>query len=101
MGLPFHHDIEWDPAKARHNLRKHGVSFERAASVFLDPRAMSMYDDAHSEQEDRWMTLGIDANGALLVVCHMYHVLGPSTARARIVSARNASRRETDFYKEG
>jgi uncharacterized DUF497 family protein len=52
------YDFEWDPVKATENLRKHGVSFERAAQVFLDPFATSIYDEAHGAEEDRWITLG-------------------------------------------
>jgi uncharacterized DUF497 family protein len=54
------YNFEWDPAKARENLRKHRVSFERAAQVFLDPHMLSIYDEAHSASEERWITLGVD-----------------------------------------
>ncbi len=52
------YNFEWDPAKARQNLRKHGVSFERASQVFLDPLMISVEDEEHSEDEERWATLG-------------------------------------------
>lgn len=61
--------FEWDPAKARSNLRKHGVSFEQAATVFRDPRALSLYDRQHSATEERWMTLGVSQTGGLLAWC--------------------------------
>jgi hypothetical protein len=65
-------DFEWDPAKAKSNMQKHEVTFEEAATVMRDPRAMNMYDPDHSESEDRWITLGISSSGRLLVVCHTF-----------------------------
>ena len=64
--------FEWDPKKAKSNNRKHGVSFERAASIFRDQRALSIFDDEHGIEEDRWVTLGMDSSGILLVVCHTF-----------------------------
>ena len=66
------YDFVWDADKARRNRRKHGVSFEQAATVFHDPRAASLYDDEHSESEDRWITLGLSATGGLVVVNHTF-----------------------------
>lgn len=71
MAFQFH--FEWDPAKARQNARKHRVTFERGATVFLDPNALSLFDDQHSEEEERWATLGLDETGVLLVISHTYH----------------------------
>ena len=71
MAFQFH--FEWDPAKARQNARKHRVRFERGATVFLDPNALSLFDDQHSEEEERWITLGLDETGVLLVISHTYH----------------------------
>ena len=59
---------EWDPAKAAANVRKHGVSFEEAASVFLDPAALTFTDPDHSEEEDRSITIGRSARGRVLFV---------------------------------
>jgi uncharacterized protein len=99
----FEHQFEWDPAKALRNAREHGVSFERAASVFLDPRAMSIFDDEHSEAEERWITLGLDRAGVLLVVCHTFHeesdVGLEASAKVRLISARRADRREAAQYQ--
>ena len=72
MDRQFEHQLEWDRVKALRDAREHGVSFERAATVFLDPRAMSIFDDEHSEEEERWITLGLDRAGVLLVVCHTF-----------------------------
>ena len=56
----FQHKFEWDPSKAEQNFRAHGITFERAATVFRDPRALSEFDEEHSQDEDRWITLGLD-----------------------------------------
>lgn len=69
------YNFEWDPAKAKENLNKHRVSFERAAEIFLDPFALSIFDDEHSAEEDRWITMGKDRNEVVLVVVHTFHEL--------------------------
>ncbi len=56
----FQFQFEWNPTKAQQNTNKHGITFERAATVFLDPEALSKFDRAHSEDEDRWITLGLE-----------------------------------------
>ncbi len=103
MERPFEYRFEWDPVKARRNVRQHRVSFERAATVFLDPRAMSIFDDEHSEEEERWITLGLDRTGALLVVCHTFReeldAGREGSARIRLISARRANRREAAQYQ--
>ena len=93
------YNFEWDPSKAATNRRKHRVSFEEAATVFLDPRARSLYDDAHSEEEDRWITLGVSAVGRLLVVCHTFRKVNKTTTMIRIFSCRKATRRESEQYR--
>ncbi len=92
-------NFEWDPQKAAANARKHGVSFERAATVFQGPEALSLYDHAHSENDDRWITLGMDSQGQLLVVCHTWRELGGGTASCRIISARKATKTEARQYR--
>lgn len=94
------YDFEWDPNKARVNRRKHGVAFEQATTVFRDPRAMSIYDDAHSEGEDRWITLGLSAGGRLLAVNHTFEELNSHTVRIRIFSSRKATKNEAHQYRE-
>ena len=93
-------DFEWDPSKAKTNLLKHGISFEQAATVFLDPNMLSIFDEDHSIDEDRWITIGLSQQGILLIVCHIFR---ESTQRilVRIFSARKASRKESMAYKEG
>ena len=87
--------FEWDPAKARQNLHKHGVSFEEASSVFYDPLAVMGADPDHSEGEERLITFGMSSQGRLLVVAH--------TERGeaiRIISARVATQSERQIYEE-
>jgi uncharacterized protein len=92
-------DITWDPAKAQSNLSKHGVSFTRAASVLLDPLALTVFDAAHSDQDERWFTLGLTLDGTLLAIAHTYQSTGPDTATVRLISARAATRREREQYQ--
>jgi len=86
--------------KARQNLKKHGVSFERAARIFLDPFAVSIFDEKHSDDEDRWITIGSEANEVLLVVMHTFRDIDANTAIIRIISARKADREEAHQYHE-
>ncbi len=94
------YDFEWDAVKALSNARKHGVTFDRAATVFLDALALTVFDAAHSEYEEHWFTLGVDAGGALLAVAHTYHATGPANISVRLISARPATRRERQFYED-
>jgi len=87
---------EWDPAKAAANQRKHRVSFDEAATVFLDPLAMSAPDPDHSAGEVRYITFGMSALARLLVVSHTYR-----HGAIRIISARRADRSERKMYEEG
>jgi uncharacterized DUF497 family protein len=93
-------NFEWDPRKAGLNRRRHRVTFEQAATVFRDPRALSIYDEGHSEPEDRWITLGMSERGGLLVVCHTFEEIDPATVRIRIISSRKATQREIRQYWE-
>ncbi|WP_308417275.1 BrnT family toxin [Andreprevotia chitinilytica] len=76
-------------------FKKHGVSFDEAKSVFYDERARLIADPEHSENEDRFILLGLSANLKLLVVCHCYRA---ENNVIRIISARRASNRESTFY---
>ena len=87
-------EFEWDQNKAAHNLAKHGVSFEEAATLFGDPLAITFFDPDHSNDEDRFLTFGYASNGVLLVVSHTDR--GDAT---RIISARRATRRERKIYE--
>ncbi len=74
------------------------LCFERAATVFLDPEALSEFDEDHSEEEDRWLTLGVDRSGTLLVVSHTYREETKASATIRLISARKATKNETKQY---
>ena len=92
--------FEWDPVKARENLRKHAISFERAAELFLDPLAVSVLDQEHSEAEERWVTIGRDTHGRVLVLVHTFTEVAAEEWKIRIISARKATKRETRQYEE-
>lgn len=92
--------FDWDPNKAKTNLKKHRVSFGQASAIFLDPRMIAVFDSKHSEYEDRWATIGIDRNGILLVVVHTFQPLDADCCRIRIISARKATRIEIKQYRE-
>ncbi len=92
------YNFDWDPAKAESNVGKHGVAFERAATVFRDPNAVSVFDDDHSDEEERWLTLGLDSGGALLVVHHTFTNVDKENCSIRIISARKATKPETRQY---
>ena len=92
------YDFEWDAQKAKQNLRKHGVSFERAATVFLDPNALSIFDPEHSAGEDRWITLGMDRQGVMLVVSHTFREVDEQTASVRVITSRKATKAERKQY---
>ena len=95
------YEFEWDDAKAEGNLGKHGVDFMDAMTVLLDPLAMTRFDDEHSDDEERWISLGRAANGQLLLVVHTFSATGPNTALVRLISARPATRREGEQYQQG
>lgn len=87
--------FEWDPAKEARNRRKHGVSFAEAATVFDDPLSKTFPDLDHSEQEERYLTLGVSESGRILVIAHL-----EEGDTIRIINARQATRRERRFYEE-
>jgi len=95
------YEFEWDDAKAEANLGKHGVDFMVAMSVLLDPLAMTRLDDEHSDDEERWVSVGRAGNGQLLLVVHTFTATGPGTALVRLISARVATRREREQYEQG
>lgn len=88
-------EYEWDPDKAQSNREKHGIRFADAVTVLEDPFAITIPDN-HADEE-RFVTIGEDAFGQLLVVIYTYR--GETTIR--IISARNATRRERRIYREG
>jgi hypothetical protein len=88
--------FEWDPAKDQENLRKHGIAFAEAQTVFYDEFGREFYDDEHSEWEDRFLLLGLSSFSRLLLVCHCYRA---SESIIRIISARKATPGEARFYR--
>lgn len=87
--------FEWDENKNRANQKKHRVSFDEAKTVFYDEEAKVIDDPEHSEEEDRFIILGLSKRANLLVVCHCYRA---SETVIRIISARKATRTETEQY---
>ncbi len=92
-------DVTWDAVKAQSNIAKHSVTFAQAATVLFDPLALTVFDEAHSQSEERWFTLGISSEGKLLAVAHTHQPTGPASAGVRIISAREATRREREQYE--
>lgn len=90
--------FEWNEAKNRTNLKKHGVSFEEAKSVFFDEYAVQFYDEEHFSEEDRFIMLGMSNQSRVLVVCHCERADGEVI---RIISARKATKKESGFYPRG
>ena len=91
--------FEWSDNKAQSNARKHGVTFEQATAVFRDPRALTIYDEAHSDDEDRWITMGFVDGLNELVVVHTYVENIASSVTIRIISARRADKQEKRQYQ--
>ena len=94
------YSFEWDPIKAKENLRKHRIGFERAAEVFLDPMAISTFDEEHSEGEDRWVTPGKDTGGRVVILIHTFLEISAIECNIRIISARRANKAEARQYED-
>jgi uncharacterized DUF497 family protein len=88
--------FEWDPRKARRNLRKHGIDFDEATTIFADTLSITIPDPDHSADEERWLTIGLSNRQRLLVVVHT-----EEEETIRIISARMADRLERRKYEEG
>ncbi len=100
MSTEIVYHFEWDAAKARTYLRKHGVSFRSATAVFRDPLAFTTYDDEHREHEERWVTLGRAQNGPYPVVVHTFAQVSEAEIHIRVISVREADRQEIRDYEE-
>ena len=90
--------FDWDEQKNKANRTKPGVWFEEAQSVFSDPHARVFHDPEHSEEEERFLLLGLSSAVRVLVVVHCYR---ESDSVVRIISARKAIKREIRFYEKG
>jgi uncharacterized DUF497 family protein len=88
--------FKWDENKNRKNKREHGVSFEEAQTVFLDENAIRFFDPDHSEEEDRFIMLGVSFKLRVLVVCHCYR---ENDEVIRLISARKADKEECKDYE--
>lgn len=89
-------DFIWDDEKDKLNQRKHGISFEEARTVFFDENGFEFFDPDHSEDEDRFVILGLSFRLRVLVVCHCYR---EKDSVIRIISARKAAPREREYYR--
>ena len=90
--------FDWDPGKNEVNIKKHGVGFDEAETVFEDERAVTIYDQDHSENEDRFKIIGISRKLRELIVCYCYRNGEEIT---RIISARRATKNEAMLYERG
>jgi len=95
------YSFDWDSTKDQQNIRKHRISFRQAATIFRDPNQLSIYDQEHSQEEERWITMGIDSTGVVRVVVHTYEQINDELCQIRIISARKVTNREMSQYREG
>ena len=94
------YQFEWDPSKAKTNLQKHEVDFHQATNIFRDPSQITIYDEEHSTDEDRYVTIGFDGHSIVLVV-HTFQKLNEELFLVRIISAREAKEHEISQYRKG
>jgi len=92
--------FEWDEAKAASNLRKHGVPFELASSIFGDPRILTLADTTHSESEERWFSIGLASNGVPMSIAYLWTEAGDGLVKIRLITARRATVSEIYYYNE-
>ena len=90
--------FDWDEDKNITNIKKHGISFDEAKTVFFDERAILFDDPEHSEDEERFLLLGMSEEANLCIVCHCYR---ESDTVIRLISARKATKKESDRYVRG
>ena len=91
--------FEWDTNKEKVNIQKLSVTFEQASYVFADKFALNMFDDEHSDEEDRWLILGKSLNEVLLLVVHTFRNVD-GIEFVRIISARKATKNEKEAYQK-
>ncbi len=91
--------FEWDPAKAQSNLGKHGISFSEAQTIFTDPLIATVPDPDHSDEEERWLSIGNSIQRRLLLVAHIQDTVGDDEI-IRIISARIVTPQERKHYEE-
>ena len=93
-------NFQWDPNKDHSNQKKHGVSFLEATEVFKDPMALTLFDQEHSLEQERWVTLGLTPKGQYLVIVHTFDEYENGVADLRIISARKATKQEIKQYEK-
>jgi uncharacterized protein len=93
--------FEWDENKAKQNLRKHKVSFEEAKTVFNDPLLITFPDEYHSDEEERYLSIGLSARDKILLVVHTEQEENEKVVIIRIISCRRATVSERRTYEEG
>ncbi len=91
--------FDWSLEKEKQNIRKHNVSFRQAATVFYDPGQLSIFAEGHSNDEERWLTIGLDSTGVLRVVIHTFEIIDESSCQIRIISACKATVIESRQYQ--
>ena len=91
--------FEWDRNKALSNMKKHNVSFEESSSIFKDSNMINLYDDEHSKDEERWISIGISHLGKVIVVSHTFIEFSNESTNIRIISARKANKQEINQYR--
>ncbi|MBW1614366.1 MAG: BrnT family toxin [Deltaproteobacteria bacterium] len=87
----------WDPAKEKINIQKHKITFTESCYVFADQYSLTLFDEEHSENEDRWITLGQTPNGKILLVVHTFRKIDDMEV-IRFISSRKATRKEAKEY---
>ncbi len=92
--------FEWDETKAATNLKKHGISFELAVSVFNDPFILTIADIDHSQAEERWFSIGLASNGVLLALAYLWSENEFHSITIRLITARKATTTEVGYYKD-
>ena len=92
--------FEWDEAKARINLEKHKISFEEAATIFIDPWLLTFVDDFHSDKEERFISIGLSEKNRVLLAVHTEREEKSETIVIRIISCRKATQTERKQYEK-
>jgi uncharacterized DUF497 family protein len=92
--------FEWDEVKAAANVRKQGITFELASTIFRDPRLLTVADLEHSETEERWFSIGLASNGAILSIVYLWSESFAASTEIRLISARQATPTEIRRYHE-
>jgi hypothetical protein len=93
--------FEWDENKARENLRKHKVGFEEAKTIFNDPVLITFPDESHSDDEERYISIGLSAKRRVLLAVHTERVQNGDTLIIRLINCRKATAGERRIYEEG